>query len=96
MFDYELQTTFYDDFSIADRFGVYAIKDTYKRAFAEWKTDTVYITELTMVLNWKIFEWYGNDEEYAALYDELWRKTDAWCMKHLKGPDLDYFLKTTD
>ena len=30
-------TTFWQDFSIADAFGVAAIKDTFKRAFAEWK-----------------------------------------------------------
>jgi hypothetical protein len=34
---YNVFTTFWDDFSIADRFGVKGIKDTYKRAFEEWK-----------------------------------------------------------
>ena len=27
---YELQTTFWEDFSIADRFGLSAIRDTFK------------------------------------------------------------------
>ena len=97
MFDYEMKTTFWMNFSIADKFGTFAIEDTYKRVFKEWKTDVVYITELTMVLNWKLFYWWeqGN-QEYTELYDLLWRRTDEWCMKHLKGKDLDYFLKTTD
>ena len=34
---YELQTTFWNDFSIADRFGLSAIQDTFNRAFKEWK-----------------------------------------------------------
>ena len=34
---YEVFTTFWDDFTIADSFGISAIKDTYKRAFEEWK-----------------------------------------------------------
>ena len=34
---YEMQTTFWQDFSIADRFGIDAVKDTYNRAFKEWK-----------------------------------------------------------
>ena len=34
---YETITSFWSDFTIADRFGVNAIKDTYKRAFNEWK-----------------------------------------------------------
>ena len=32
---YELQTTFWEDFSIADRFGLMAILDTFNRAFKE-------------------------------------------------------------
>ena len=34
---YELQTTFWEDFTIADRFGLSAIQDTFNRAFEEWK-----------------------------------------------------------
>ena len=53
---YETFTTFWQDFSIADRFGVAAIKDTFTRAFNEWKHDYKYLTELVMVLNWKIWQ----------------------------------------
>lgn len=94
---YKLMTTFWSDFTIADHFGIAAIEDTYKRAFSEWKTDVVYITELTMVLNWKIFEWWEHgNQEYAEVYDTLWKKTDEYCMKHLKGKELDYYIRTTD
>lgn len=31
-FGVESCTTFWDDFSIADRFGINAVKDTYKRS----------------------------------------------------------------
>ena len=53
--NYELLTTFWDDFSIADRFGVSAVRDTFNRAFAEWKEDYQYLTELILVLNHKIW-----------------------------------------
>ena len=43
---YELQTTFWNDFSIADRFGLSAIQDTFNRAFKEWKENYKYLTEL--------------------------------------------------
>ena len=46
---YELQTTFWEDFSIADRFGLSAIQDTFKRAFEEWKNNYKYLTELILV-----------------------------------------------
>lgn len=35
LLDYECQTTFWEDFSIAETFGEEAIRDTYKRAKAE-------------------------------------------------------------
>lgn len=93
---YVPQTTFYMDFSIAEKFGVEAIRETYTDAFNGWKSNVVYITELTMVLNWKIHRWWQVNEEYAKLYDELWSELDAWCCENLKGKDLEYFYKTTD
>ena len=53
-FNYECITTFWEDFSIADAFGIEAIKDTFKRAFEEWKTNYKYLTELVIVLNIKL------------------------------------------
>ena len=95
--DYEFKTTFWQDFTIADKFGKDAILDTYNRAFKEWKTDYVYLTELVMVLNWKIFDYYekGNTE-YAKVYNDLWAKTDKYALDNLKGAELDYFIETTD
>ena len=96
VFDYETKTTFWEDFTIADRFGEDAIRDTYKRAFNEWKDNVVYLTELVMVLNWKIWAWFEKDEAIANVYNELWRMADEYAVDHLKGDDLTYFFKTTD
>lgn len=89
-------TTFYEDFSIAEEFGEDAIRETYDRAFKEWKTNYKYITEFVMILNWKIFEHYEKNDRLAKLYNELWEKADLWCCKNLKGEELSYFYKTTD
>ena len=95
--DYECQTTFWQDFEIADAFGIAAIKDTYKRAFREWKSNHIYLTELVMVLNHKIWEHYRiGHKEYAEVYDELWKKADAYACENLKGEELSYFYRTTD
>lgn len=97
MTGYKLKTTFWDDFSIADRFGVNAIKDTYKRAFAEWKTNYIYLTELVLVLNHKAWEHYTNgNESFAQLYNELWQKCTIYACTKLKGEELSYFYRTTD
>lgn len=93
---YETKTTFYDDFTIADRFGISAVKDTFKRAFEEWKTNVEYVTELVMVLNHKIWHHYKTNIELAKVYNELYDEANEWCWDNLKGEDLDYFYKTTD
>lgn len=93
---YKPKTTFYTDFSIADHYGADAIEDTYERAMEAWKEDTVFLTELVMALNWKIWEHYGKNDEYGRLYDKLWRKADEYAIEHLEGDDLTYFFRTTD
>lgn len=94
---YEPKTTFWEDFSVADHFGEGAIKDTFRRAFDEWKDNYVYLTELVMVLNHKLWEHYnkGNINK-AELYDKIWRKADDYAKDTLKGEELQYFYKTTD
>lgn len=93
---YKPITTFYTDFSIAEKFGKEAIKETYTRAFDEWKDSYKYITELVMVLNWKIFEHYENNDELAKVYNDLWEELDNWCFENLKDDELSYFIKVTD
>ena len=93
---YEMTTTFWEDFSIADRFGISAIKDTYNRAFDEWKSDHVYLTELVIVLNHKIWQWYEEDETIARVYNDLWEKADAYALDNLKDDELRFFLNITD
>ena len=84
------------DFSIADRFGAHAIIDTFKRAFRSWKDDYKYITELVMVLNWKIHEHYNSNDRYAEIYNNLWQDLNSWAIENLKDEELNYFYEITD
>ena len=93
---YQPKTTFWMDFSIADKFGIAAIKDTYNRAFKEWKTNHVYLTELVMVLNHKIWQWYQINETVVQVYNDLWKEADLWAQEHLEGEEFDYFYEVTD
>lgn len=92
-----VETTFDMDFAIADRFGVNAVKDTFNRAFKEWRSDARYLTELVMVLNHRC--WYWNDMGRMALskiYADLFYKAQGWAYNHLKGEELKFFLEVTD
>lgn len=99
-FGYEPKTTFWGDFGVADYFATIepeSIKDTYNRAFKEYKDDREYGTELAMVLNHKSWQHYekGNDE-LTKLYTRLFNELDQYIMDHWKGEDLDYYLRITD
>ena len=94
---YETITTFWMDFTIADAFGIDAVKDTFERAFAEWKGNYKYLTELVLVLNWKIWDHYEkSNEPLARVYNDLWIKANDYAWENLKGEELDYFFLTTD
>lgn len=93
---YETKTTFWEDFSIADVFGISAVKDTYNRAFKGWKDNYEYLTELVMILNWKVWQHYENNEPLARVYNDLWQQADSYAVNNLKGEELDYFYRTTD
>lgn len=95
--NYEFKTTFWMDFSIADRFGIAAIKDTFKRAFDEWKNNVEYLTELVIVLNWKIWDHYEKGHmEIAKVYDSIYWKARDFALDNLKGDDLNYYYRMTD
>lgn len=93
---YKPFTTYYTDFSIAERFGTAGINDTYRRAKASWKNNVRYFTEIVMVLNWKIWEHHEKNPDLAELYTTLYEEADSYAMEHFKGDDLQYFLRTTD
>lgn len=93
---YEVQTTFWDDFSIADHFGLPYIQSTFDRAFKEWKEDYEYLTELALVLNHKIWQHYKQKPEYAALYKTLWKQADQYAVENLKDDELSYYYEVTD
>lgn len=93
---YEPKTTFWMDFSIADAFGAEAVKDTFKRSFRDWKSNHIFLTELVMVLNHKIWQYYETRSDLATLYDFLWRTADQWAVDNLKGEELEYFYRILD
>lgn len=95
-FDFKFETSFWEEFSIADNYGSDGIKEHYDQVFSEWKDNFKFLTELVLVLNWKIFQWYQIDDAIGLTYDELWKKTDAYALENLKGDELHYYLSVLD
>ena len=114
---YQPISTFWQDFSIADaayKLGEHsglAVIRTFREAFEEWKSDAKMVTELSMVLNHKIWYHYdaANDAEkkgrcnlrdfhmmLSVVYDTLWKECDGWCRENLTGGDKEYYYQVTD
>lgn len=87
--DYKMQYTWWMDYSIADKFGMKAVQDTYDRSFKEWRDNRVAMQEMTAVLNWKGWEHYNkdNNSELAKLYFRLWEECYNKCLDHFKGEE---------
>lgn len=107
MTGYKPQTTFWIVFSIADKFGLDAVKNTFERVFKEWKSNIVFVTELTMVINHKCWEHWNrangkmipfsdSHNEIGQWYKDKYYEMLDWADKNLKGRDLDYFYKALD
>ena len=96
MTGYKPMTTFWQDFSIADCYGEAAVRDTYDRAFEEWKSDYKYLTELVMVLNHKLWYHHERGNALANVYNELWKEADEYAGSHLHSEEMSYFYSVTD
>lgn len=93
---YKPITTFWEDFSVAECFGTNGVRDTFNRAFSEWKTNFKYLTELVMVMSHKACYWYGKNEKLQDLYTDLYYKADEYAIEHLEGKEREYYFRTTD
>lgn len=93
---YEMKTTFWEDFSIADAFGRKAVEDTYKRVLRDWKNNITFMTELVLILAWKFDYWYSRSESISCTYEALWEKAQTYVEAHFKDEDLKYYFMTID
>lgn len=93
----EWKTTFWSDFSIADAFGMEAVKDTFKRAFKGWKDNYVYLTELEIVMNWKCWQHYEKGNmKLSQVYSEYYYKCRDYAYETFNEEQLQYHFELTD
>lgn len=98
---------YWADFSVADAFGVDAVKDTF--ANAHYKTiGHKMLTELALVCNHKAWQHFdlakiGSDEEkmdlhfeLGTLYRDYWEIVDDYAKETLKGDELDFYSRVID
>lgn len=96
LLDFKFATTFWEEFCIAESYGKEGIVEHYNLVFDQWKNNLQYLTELVLVLNLKTFLCYKVDDTIGIVYDELWKKTDAYAFETLNKEELHYYLSALD
>ena len=73
------------------------IEELYRKLFAEWRNDVKLVAELSMCMNWKLWEHYRKHEEtLAKLYNDLWIRVDTYAQDVFTWDDGKYYFKVTD
>ena len=92
---YVQRTTFWDDFTSADKKGVGGIEDIFRQAFESRGNDVVFLTELTLVTNWKRLQMERNRRSLeSSTYCRCWERVFDYCEEHFKNGALLYFIET--
>lgn len=95
--NYKMKYTWFQDFRIADAFGIKAIKDTYNRAFNEWNDNWEAMAELTFCLNIKCWDFYHEGKlELSAVYANLYHDCYDKCIEHFKDDELTNYWRFLD
>ena len=93
-------TTYASDFILAEIEGSAGVNKTAKVAWANWKTDYKWATEIIMAINF--LAWYHYDVDVnlplSSLYSELYYKYMDLYYKQFESDSeaTDYFLEMTD
>lgn len=115
MTDWKPKYTFYSDFSIAEYCEIYkrdakAVEDTYNRVIESWGDCIDAMTEVSMVLNHKIWAFYNRVDSgylgcsdtiadyFEGIYYKLWEKCVAFIKKKFADNKdaMSYYYSVTD
>jgi len=91
-----MKTTFWEDFTLADKFGISGIEGTYQLAFNEWQSDVSYLKELILVLNHKIWQHHETLPDIAQLYHQKYDEAYQWAKENLNDEDLQVLFAYLD
>lgn len=94
---YKPLTTYWSEFSIAEKDEPEKVIELYHEKIKETTGDYKALTELVLVLNQKLWESFeNNNNSRARLYQKLWNRAVTHAFDTLEGEELDYYIQTTD
>lgn len=91
-------TTFWEDFSVAEKGGIVAINKTFNVAFNEWKTNIKYIAELELVMGHKaeFFASYLRNNKLKEIYYDYYKHLNNSQIEEIYSSYIDKFYEIHD
>lgn len=96
---FKFQTDIWEKFTEAEasKNNLEDIEELYREYFREWHNDVKKVAELSMCMNWKIWEhYYAHNEELSEVYNELWLRVDWYAKDVFVWDDWKYYFSITD
>lgn len=82
----ERKTTFMNDLSIGEWYGLNGVLDTVKNVMSSWKDDEKYMAEFVLCCNWKAWE---HDARKNANWVHFW----SFVYEHVRDLMYDYYAE---
>ena len=94
---FKFETNVWELFTEAEINDDVDIEELYRKLFREWHNDVKLIAELSMCMNWKLWEHHekGN-ESLAELYNSLRMRVHDYALDVFTWEDGAYYFRITD
>lgn len=94
---FKFETNVREVFTDAETNDEVDIEELYRELFRRWRNDVKMITELSMCMNWKLWEHYEKkNENLAELYNTLRLKVHDYALDVFTWEDAEYYFRITD
>lgn len=78
---FKFETNVWELFTEAEQKEDVDIEELYRKLFREWRNDVKLVAELSMCMNWKLWEHYEKkNESLAELYNTLWMRVHDYAL----------------
>lgn len=96
--DYRSISDYWDRYSIAEKESLDAVKIVNKAIFEEAKDDYKLITEMALVLIYKIVDCNEkpSKKRLCGFYRDFYEEVNSYAVTHLKANKLDYYFAVTE
>lgn len=94
---FRFTTNVWELFTEAEQRDDVDIEELYRKLFRDWHNDVKLVAELSMCMNWKLWEHYEKkNESLAELYNTLWMRVHDYALDVFTWEDGAYYFRITD